>query len=136
MKKLLVKILLIGFSLDAFAVININNATSDELQTLENVGPVKAEEIIKYRKKHGPFKNIDELDNVLGITPTTFEMNKKNISISDVLSYTVIKGDTLSKIAKTQYGKPNDYMKIFEVNRPKLNNPDKIYPGQLLQIPL
>ena len=49
--------------------------------------------------------------------------------------YTVVRGDTLSAIAKKQYGNANDYMKIFEANKPMLSNPDKIYPGQLLRIP-
>lgn len=49
--------------------------------------------------------------------------------------YTVVKGDTLSKIAKQFYGNANDYMKIFEANRPLLSHPDKIYPGQNLRIP-
>ena len=49
--------------------------------------------------------------------------------------YTVEKGDTLSAIAKEQYGNANAYMKIFEANKPMLGHPDKIYPGQLLRIP-
>ena len=49
--------------------------------------------------------------------------------------YTVAKGDTLSAIAKAQYGNANDYMKIFEANKPMLSHPDKIYPGQVLRIP-
>ena len=44
-------------------------------------------------------------------------------------------GDTLSKIAKEEYGDANAYMKIFEANKPMLSNPDKIYPGQKLRIP-
>jgi nucleoid-associated protein YgaU len=49
--------------------------------------------------------------------------------------YTVVKGDTLSKISKEFYGNPNKYPQIFEANRPMLTHPDKIYPGQLLRIP-
>lgn len=51
--------------------------------------------------------------------------------------YTVKKGDTLSKIAETQYGKGNSgkYTIIFEANKPMLKHPDKIYPGQVLRIP-
>ena len=49
--------------------------------------------------------------------------------------YTVVRGDTLSAIAKTQYGNANTYMKIFEANKPMLSHPDKIYPGQVLRIP-
>ena len=53
----------------------------------------------------------------------------------EAVFYTVVKGDTLSKISKQQYGDPNKYMKIFEANKPMLKHPDKIYPGQMLRIP-
>jgi nucleoid-associated protein YgaU len=49
--------------------------------------------------------------------------------------YTVVRGDTLSKIAKEHYGNANAYMQIFEANKPMLSHPDKIYPGQMLRIP-
>jgi nucleoid-associated protein YgaU len=49
--------------------------------------------------------------------------------------YTVKSGDTLSKIAKAEYGDANRYNDIFEANRPMLSDPDKIYPGQVLRIP-
>ena len=48
---------------------------------------------------------------------------------------TVKKGDTLSAIAKAEYGNANAYMKIFEANKPMLSHPDKIYPGLVLRIP-
>jgi nucleoid-associated protein YgaU len=50
-------------------------------------------------------------------------------------TYTVQAGDTLSKISKQYYGDANKYMKIFEANRDKLKDPDKIQPGQVLNIP-
>jgi nucleoid-associated protein YgaU len=51
--------------------------------------------------------------------------------------YEVKKGDTLWKIAESQYGKGNGakYEQIFEANKPMLQDPDKIYPGQILRIP-
>jgi nucleoid-associated protein YgaU len=49
--------------------------------------------------------------------------------------YTVAKGDSLSKIAKEFYGDYKQYPTIFEANRPMLEHPDKIYPGQVLRIP-
>jgi nucleoid-associated protein YgaU len=49
--------------------------------------------------------------------------------------YTVVSGDTLSKISKNAYGDPNKYQRIFEANTPMLKHPDKIYPGQVLRIP-
>jgi nucleoid-associated protein YgaU len=50
-------------------------------------------------------------------------------------AYTVKSGDTLSKIARDMYGDAGQYMKIFNANRDKLNDPDKIHPGQDLVIP-
>ncbi|MBL8371714.1 MAG: peptidoglycan-binding protein LysM [Burkholderiaceae bacterium] len=47
----------------------------------------------------------------------------------------VVRGDTLSAIARKFYGNANKYMAIFEANRPMLSHPDKIYPGQKLRIP-
>jgi nucleoid-associated protein YgaU len=52
-----------------------------------------------------------------------------------VRTYTVVSGDTLSAIAQQFYGDANAYMRIFEANRDKLDNPDLIYPGQELVIP-
>lgn len=49
--------------------------------------------------------------------------------------YTVVSGDSLSKIAKSFYGDAMKYPVIFEANKPMLKNPDKIYPGQVLRIP-
>ena len=50
-------------------------------------------------------------------------------------TYTVQSGDTLSKISKQFYGDANQYMRIFEANRDKLDDPNKIRPGQQLVIP-
>ena len=49
--------------------------------------------------------------------------------------YTVQKGDTLGAIARDQLGAANRYMEIFEANRPMLEDPNLIYPGQVLRIP-
>lgn len=50
--------------------------------------------------------------------------------------YTVQPGDSLSKIAKELYGDAMKYPVIFEANQPMLSDPDKIYPGQVLRIPV
>ncbi|WP_411727446.1 YidB family protein [Methyloglobulus sp.] len=50
-------------------------------------------------------------------------------------TYTVVSGDTLSKIAKHYYGDANQWPKIFDANRDKLSNPDRINVGQVLRIP-
>lgn len=62
-----------------------------------------------------------------------------NISVAapepEAKFYTIVSGDTLSKVSKQFYGDPNKYMKIFEANKPMLSHPDKIFPGQVLRIP-
>jgi nucleoid-associated protein YgaU len=50
-------------------------------------------------------------------------------------TYTVAKGDTLSKIAKEFYGNANRWHDIFDANRDQISNPDLIRPGQVLKIP-
>lgn len=50
-------------------------------------------------------------------------------------AYTVQAGDSLSKIAKREYGDANKWNAIFEANRDKIKNPDLIHPGQVLTIP-
>jgi nucleoid-associated protein YgaU len=49
--------------------------------------------------------------------------------------YTVVSGDSLSKIAGEHYSDASKYHAIFEANRPMLEHPDKIFPGQVLRIP-
>jgi nucleoid-associated protein YgaU len=50
-------------------------------------------------------------------------------------TYTVVAGDSLSKIAKRFYGDANQWRRIFEANRDKISNPDLIHPGQVLRVP-
>lgn len=50
-------------------------------------------------------------------------------------SYTVVKGDSLSKIAKRVYGKASMWRQIYEANRDHIKDPDLIYPGQVLRLP-
>jgi nucleoid-associated protein YgaU len=66
---------------------------------------------------------------------TATDAGKDDAPEAEATFYTVQKGDTLSKIAKAQYGNANLYNKIFEANKPMLTHPDKIYPGQSLRIP-
>lgn len=49
--------------------------------------------------------------------------------------YTVVSGDSLSKIAKREYGDAGKWRKIYEANKDKIKDPDLIYPGQEFTIP-
>lgn len=61
--------------------ININTATQADLESLPGIGPVTAAKIIEYREKNGPFKTIEELMDVPGIGPKTFEELKDLITV-------------------------------------------------------
>jgi len=72
--------------------------------------------------------------NVAHVDKVVDNMTVKN-PLPEAKFYTVVRGDTLSKIAREYYGNANAYMTIFEANKPMLTHPDKIYPGQVLRIP-
>ncbi|MCF4100721.1 peptidoglycan-binding protein LysM [Gillisia sp. M10.2A] len=73
--------------------------------------------------------------NVEGIAQVDDNMDVENKE-PEAVFHTVERGDTLSKIAKEHYGSANKYPEIFEANKPMLTDPDKIYPGQVLRIPV
>lgn len=64
------------------ALVNLNTATSTELQTLPGIGERTAERIIEYRKLKGPFKKIEELMNVQGIGEKSFLKLRAQITVS------------------------------------------------------
>src|SRR5512144_3028752 len=71
--------------------------------------------------------------NVAGVVAVK-DMMSVDKSEPEAQFYTVVSGDTLSKISKQFYGDANKYNQIFEANKPMLKSPDKIYPGQNLRI--
>ncbi len=65
----------------ASGLININTATQAELETLPGIGPALAARIIAYREANGPFPNIEAIQNVSGIGPSTFEEIRDLITV-------------------------------------------------------
>lgn len=63
-------------------LININTATAEQLDTLPGIGPAKAGDIITYRQKNGAFDKIEDIQNVSGIGPATFENIRNLISVT------------------------------------------------------
>ena len=76
-------LLLLGLSAVAVgAPIDINTADAPALAlAMKGVGTKKAEAIVIYRKKHGPFKSVDELAKVKGISKKTIESNRGKLSV-------------------------------------------------------
>ena len=73
----------------------------------------------------GNVASVQSVDNLMAVTNPEPEAQYHD----------VVRGDTLSAIAKKFYGDANKYPVIFEANKPMLTHPDKIYPGQKLRIP-
>ena len=61
--------------------ININTATVDELVQLQRIGQAYAAKIVEYREVNGPFQKPEDIMNVPGIGPKTFDINKDIIIV-------------------------------------------------------
>ncbi|MCH8099933.1 MAG: helix-hairpin-helix domain-containing protein [Proteobacteria bacterium] len=63
--------------------VNVNTADAQTIsEELSGIGLTKANAIVDYRKKHGPFKNADELSLVKGIGERTVDRNRADIRVS------------------------------------------------------
>lgn len=62
--------------------INLNAANQNALaEALSGVGPKRARAIVEYRQQYGPFKSVDDLDDVKGIGPKLLEKNRSLITV-------------------------------------------------------
>jgi len=61
--------------------VNINTASSGQLEELPGIGPSLAQRIVDYRRKNGTFSSIDEIDNVEGIGPGKLESLRDLVTI-------------------------------------------------------
>lgn len=77
----LIGLTLAGINL-AFAAVNINTATPGELDGVKSIGPSKAQAIVDYRTKNGPFKSVDDLKNVKGFGDKSITKLKDELSVS------------------------------------------------------
>ena len=83
MKKLLAALFVALAASAAYARVDINSATTAELEALKDIGPVKAKAIVEYRKKHGAFTSVDELAKVPGIGTQTLQKVKGELAVLD-----------------------------------------------------
>ncbi|MCM3669998.1 helix-hairpin-helix domain-containing protein [Mesobacillus maritimus] len=70
-----------GNSSETGAKVNLNTATTSDLETLPGIGPAKSSAIVEYRETNGPFKEIEDLKSISGIGEKTFEKLKDQISV-------------------------------------------------------
>ena len=74
----------------------------------------------------GNTKGVEQVDSQLVVVEPAPE----------AIMYTIQPGDSLSKIAAAHYGDAMKYGDIVEANQPLITDPDKIYPGQVIRIPV
>lgn len=87
MKRLFVVLFVAFCSFNVIASpVNINTADAQTIgEALPGIGLKKAEAIVKYREKNGPFKTVEELDNVEGIGAKTVAKIKNDVLLSDAV---------------------------------------------------
>jgi len=61
--------------------VNINTATSEELQQVPGIGPATAEKILQMRKSYGPFKSVDDLLAIRGLGAKRLEKMRKYLTV-------------------------------------------------------
>ena len=84
MKKLFLTLMLVLFlATAAFAKVNINTGTVDELTTLNGIGRVKAEAIVAYRTANGNFATVEDLSKVKGIGDKIIEKIKPEVTVGE-----------------------------------------------------
>ncbi|MPZ18480.1 MAG: LysM peptidoglycan-binding domain-containing protein [Luteitalea sp.] len=83
------------------------------------------------RRGESPKTHIDVSHLQLGASPVTSNARP----LGRALTYTVVAGDTLWKIATRQLGDGRKWAKIYEANKDKIKDPDFIHPGQVFRMP-
>jgi len=89
----------------------------------------------KEKKPRPDFSNVRSGGSSTAPAPGPGEPETSATSATTGRTYVVVSGDSLSKIAKHQYGDAQKWSRIYEANRNIIKDPDLIYPGQELRIP-
>src|SRR5712664_454939 len=64
--------------------VNLNTATSEELQQVPGIGPATAEKILQMRKSYGAFKSVDDLLSIKGLGKKRLEKMRKYLTVSKI----------------------------------------------------
>lgn len=86
---------------------------------------------IRFEKSKGPATAANPSESEMAAT----QLPPTKVEVVAMQQYTVGKNDTLQKISQKFYGTTKKWKKIYNANKDKLKGPDKVYPGQVLDIP-
>lgn len=84
-----------GAPMHARDLVDLNAASQAELETLPGIGPARARAIIEFREQHGPFKRIEDLDNVKGFGKATIDKLAPRVRLSAPHATTDLSKETL-----------------------------------------
>lgn len=65
----------------AWAAVDLNTATQSELESVKGIGPAKAKSIVVHREKNGPFKKLEDLENVKGFGKASVAKLKDQLAV-------------------------------------------------------
>ncbi len=117
----------------AWALVDINSASSAELETLNGIGPTKAAAIINYRAENGSFSNKNEILNVSGIGDATFEKIKNDITVGTVSKVSSDKNDDKNEDtvnSQSDTGEGGVSVNREPINSLQINVPTYAFVGQ------
>jgi len=113
----------------AFAALDLNTATKEQLDALPGIGQKKAEAIIQYRKEKGPFKSIEQLKEVSGIGEKTFQGIKSEITVGAAPAEKAAEPATVKPEAKADAAPVKTEKKQPETTAPAAKEPEKTAPA-------
>ncbi|HWK08537.1 MAG TPA: LysM peptidoglycan-binding domain-containing protein [Vicinamibacterales bacterium] len=126
-----------AYAIDTAKKLGFQGAATQEGDKLHFKGTVRSED--EKNQIWNAIKTIPDWKNDINaditVMPQPQTVGTSGSSAAAQRTYTVKSGDTLSKIAKDFYGDANAYHRIFDANRDKLSDPNKIDVGQVLNIP-
>ena len=79
----------------ASALVDLNTSSRTHLETVTGIGPGKAKAIVEYRTQHGPFKSVDELENVSGFGKKSIDKVRSSLTVSQPRPHKATEGNTI-----------------------------------------
>ena len=127
------------FSSDAEAAEKIQEKILSENPGVENLGVTYDDGLVGLSGKAASAEALEKTvliaGNVKGVTEVNIDKMDAPAPVPEVEYYTIVSGDSLSKIAKKYYGNAMDYPKPFVANKEVIKDPNLIYPGQKIRVP-